>query len=172
MSSIAPGSVPIVFARLRRSPWSAVGRSGPLWARRNSSAGTTRISRPSPSRIVTGATLSSSAAALRSADFILPLETRLSGAWVRPPPCGKVMSQAGVSWRLKMWRSCSCSTRSVKFVDARMPGVRCRHFHSAAATRPPTSSIPCSPRRSPRRRPSTSPCGPCPSPKLRPAPSD
>jgi hypothetical protein len=99
MSSIAPGSVPIVFARLRRNPWSVVGRSGPPWARRNSSAGTTRISRPSPSRIVTGATLSSSAAALPSADFfMLPLETRLSGAWVRRAPCGKVMSQGGVSW--------------------------------------------------------------------------
>jgi hypothetical protein len=113
MSSIAPGSVPIVFARLRRSPWSVVGRSGPPWARRNSSAGTTRISRPSPSRIVTGATLSSSAAALPSADFILPLETRLSGTWVRPPPCGKVLSQGGVSWgRCRGKQSLSSGTRT------------------------------------------------------------
>ncbi len=55
---------------LLRRQWSVVGRSGTPWIRRNSSAGMIRTTRPSPSRMVTGAAPSSSAARLRPAGFI------------------------------------------------------------------------------------------------------
>jgi len=55
---------------LERRSLSIVGRSGMPWILRNSSAGTIRIVRPSPSRMVTGATASSSTTGLRADRFI------------------------------------------------------------------------------------------------------
>lgn len=69
--SIAPCSISLGLTRsLLRRQLSVVGRPGTPWIRRNSSAGMIWTTRPSPSRMVTGAAPSSSEASLRSAGFI------------------------------------------------------------------------------------------------------
>jgi hypothetical protein len=70
----APCSISLVLTRsfLRRQ-LSGVGGAGTPRIRRNSSAGMTCITRPSPSRMVTGAGASSSATSLRPVGFMTSL---------------------------------------------------------------------------------------------------
>lgn len=115
-SSMAPCSSSRGLTRsLLRRQLSVVGSPGTPWIRRNSSAGTIRTTRPSPSRMVTGAAPSSSTASLGPAGFIGLLPSCCccrfrcvhQGHGFLPPRFGKTMSQGDSSPSADCCSTCS-----------------------------------------------------------------